>query len=115
MSLNANGSDVIMHQARADLYDYDLLSPPGNMTHLAAMLYDPSDAAGGAAYLAPLVLPDVVASTPNLASMATHAPLGGYLGRRLLAAFRYSSNVFNIGWGIDNVQIVECPAGMFGA
>lgn len=77
------------------------------------MLFNTTDAAGGPAYVAPVVFPEVVASTPNLASMATVAPLGDYVGRRLLVAFRYSSNVYHLGWGIDNVQLVDCPPGMF--
>ena len=112
MSLNANGSDVVMQQARVDLYDYDKLVPPGNFSHLAAMLYDPYDAAAGAASLSPVVPPEVAASTPNLASMATEAPLGDYVGRRLLVAFRFSTNVYYLGFGVDNVQVVECPGGV---
>ncbi|GBF92695.1 hypothetical protein Rsub_05064 [Raphidocelis subcapitata] len=132
MSLLANGSETITHQARVDLYDFDKLVPPGNFSHLAALLFDGLDsqaggagnasstakaaangtangtAAGGGAYLGPVLLPDVVAATPNLASMATVAQLGDHVGKRVLVAFRYSTNVYYLGFGIDNVMVVEC-------
>lgn len=90
MSLAANGSDTIVHAARADLYDWDMLSPPGNMSHLSAMLFDKWDAEAGAAYLGQLLIPDVVAKAPNLASMSTHAPLARYAGKRVVVAFRWA-------------------------
>jgi len=108
MSINANKSDIVTHQARVDLYDYDKLTPAGNFTNLAQMLFDQYDAAAGDAYLGPILPPEVIASTPNLASMATEVPLGQYLNKRVLIAFRYSTNVNYLGWGIDNVMIVDC-------
>jgi hypothetical protein len=116
MSVNANGTNIIIHQARVDLYDFDRLSPPGNFSHLAALLFDDYDAqVGGGAYLGPVLLPEVVASTPNLESMATMAPLGDYLGKRLLVAFRYTTNVHYLGWGVDNVMVVTCEDGVLEA
>jgi hypothetical protein len=129
MSLLANGSDTITHQARVDLYDFDRLVPPGNFTHLAALLFDGLDsqaggggaagnasapagaASGTGAYLGPVLLPDVVAATPNLASMATVAQLGDHVGKRVLVAFRFSTNVYYLGFGIDNVMVVDCAEG----
>ncbi len=108
MSINANHSDIVVHQARVDLYDYDKLTPPGNFTQLASMLFDIYDSQAGDAYLGPVLEPEAIASTPNLASMATEVPLADYYGKRVLLAFRYSTNVNYIGWGIDNVMIVDC-------
>jgi hypothetical protein len=108
MSINANNSNIIMHQARVDLYDYDKLEPAGNFTHLAALLFDEYSAEAGGAFLASVLLPDVIAQTPNLASMATMAPLGDHLGKRVLVAFRYSTVVYYLAFGIDNVMMIDC-------
>jgi hypothetical protein len=112
MSLLANNSDVVVHQARADLYDYDKLSPPGNFTDLASQLFDRFDSAAGAAYLGPVLAPEVTAAAVNLRSMATAAPLARYKGKRLLLALRVSTNVYYLGVGIDNVALVECKPGV---
>jgi hypothetical protein len=108
MSINANHSDVIMHQARVDLYDFDKLVPPGNYTHLAELLFDELSATAGAAYLGPVLLPDVIAQTLNLASMATQAPLAEHVGKRVLVAFRHSTVVYYLAFGVDNVMVVDC-------
>jgi hypothetical protein len=34
MSIHANNSNVTLHAARVDLYDYDALTPPGNLTQV---------------------------------------------------------------------------------
>ena len=111
MSLNANGSDVIMHQARVDLYDYDKLKPPGNLSHLSEMIFDRLDSEAGAAHAGAVLVPEALAAARNLASMATVAPLGRFVGRRLLVAFRYATNVYFLGWGLDNVMVVDCGPG----
>ena len=108
MSLLANNSDVVNHQVRVDLYDYDKLSPPGNYSDLARMVFDKESASAGAAYLGPILTPDAVAATPNLASMATEAPLDAYVGKRVLFVFRYSTNTYHLAFGMDNVQIIDC-------
>jgi hypothetical protein len=108
MSINANNSDIVVHQARVDLYDYDKLVPPGNFTDLASQVFDQYDATAGPAYLGPVLPAEVIAATPNLVSMSTEAPLGPYVGKRVLVAFRYSTTVNYIAWGIDNVMVVEC-------
>ncbi|GBF88737.1 hypothetical protein Rsub_01638 [Raphidocelis subcapitata] len=108
MSINANNSDIVVHQARVDLYDYDKLTPPGNFTQLAQLLFDQADYKAGDAYLGPILPAEIVAATPNLASMATEVPLKQFVGKRVLVAFRYSTNVNYIGWGIDNVMLVDC-------
>lgn len=153
MSLLANGSDTIVHAARVDLYDWDKLSPPGNLTQLSAALFDRWDAEAGAAHLGQVLSPEVVARAPVLASMATQAPLARYVGKRVVPAFRrararahggwvagtvarsegglisgthpnysiphcppparrYSTNVYHLGWGIDNVMTVTCKPGV---
>lgn len=108
MSILANNTNIVVHQARVDLYDYDKLKPPGNFTDLATQLFDEFDATAGDAYLGPVLLPEVIAQSANLASMATEAPLAPYVGKRVLIAFRFSTNVFYMAWGVDNVQIVDC-------
>ena len=108
MSLNANGTDIVMHQARVDLYDYDKLKPPGNFSDLARQLFDEYSAEAGDAYAGPVLPPEVVAATPNLASMSTEVPLAQYKGRRLLVAFRLSTNVNFAAFGFDNVMLVRC-------
>ena len=108
MSINANHSDIVVHQARVDLYDYDKLTPPGNFTQLAQLLFDQYDYQAGDAYLGPILPAEAIAATPNLASMATEVPMKPYVGKRVLIAFRYSTNVNYIGWGIDNIMLVDC-------
>jgi hypothetical protein len=95
-------------QARVDVYDYDKLTPPGNYTQLASNLFDMYSSTAGPAYLGPILAPEIIAATPNLASMATEVPLAPYVGKRIIVAFRYSTNVNYLGWGIDNVMIVHC-------
>lgn len=114
MSLLANGSDVISHAARVDLYDYDKLSPPGNFSHLSELLFDRWDSEAGAAHVGSVLTPEVIAASPNLASMSTEAPLARYVGRRLLLALRYTTNVYYLGWGVDNVMLVDCKGGVLG-
>jgi hypothetical protein len=48
MSIHANASNVTLHAARVDLYDYDKLEPAGNITQLAQYLFDPTNATAGA-------------------------------------------------------------------
>jgi hypothetical protein len=112
MSINANNTEIVQHQARVDLYDYDALTPPGNFTQLAADLFDIYSSTAGDAYLGPVLAPEMIATTPNLASMATEVPLAPFKGKRVLVAFRYSTNVNYLGWGVDNVMIVDCKHGI---
>ncbi|KAI8468628.1 MAG: hypothetical protein J3K34DRAFT_426446 [Monoraphidium minutum] len=108
MSLLTNNSEVVNHQVRMDLYDYDKLRPPGNYSDLAAQLFDQHSATAGPAYLGPILTPDIVAQTANLASMATEAPLAQYVGKRVLLALRLSTNTYYMSFGLDNVQVVDC-------
>jgi hypothetical protein len=108
MSINANNSNVTLHAARVDFYDYDKLSPPGNVTDLAEQLFDGFNATAGPAYLGTALTVDDIIMFPNLQSIASYIPLAPYMGKRLMIAFRYSTTVYYLSWGIDNVSIIEC-------
>lgn len=107
MSINANNSNVTLHAARVDLYDYDLLSPPGNLTELSTYLFDPSNATAGP-WLGPALTPEDIVQFGNLQSVGSYVPLSPYVGKKVLVVFRYSTTVYYLTWGIDNVSVVEC-------
>jgi len=108
MSIHANNSNVTLHAARVDLFDFDKLEPPGNITQLAQYLFDPMNATAGPAYLGPaLTVPDIIAFG-NLQSVGSYVPLAPYLGKRVLVVFRYSTTVYYMTWGLDNVSVVTC-------
>lgn len=108
MSINANASNVTLHAARVDLYDYDKLVPPGNITDLAQQLFDHYNATAGPAYLGTALTVDDIINFPNLQSVGSYVPLGPYVGKKVMIAFRYSTTVYYLSWGIDNVSVVEC-------
>jgi hypothetical protein len=108
-----DGTNYTIHSARIDLYDADLLVPPGNFSHLAQLLFDPYEANYGgegnkSAWVAAVLAPEDIASLPNLAAMGFNVPLGEYIGRNLLFVFRYATNVYPLSIGIDNVSIISC-------
>lgn len=111
MSNLANGSNIVQHQVRVDLYDYDLLDPPGNYTDLAEQMFYQYDPRCCDAYVMTVLPPEAIAATGNLASMSTAVPLDDQGGRRLLLAVRYTTNVYNLAFGIDNVRLVNCKPG----
>jgi hypothetical protein len=108
MSIHANNSNVTLHAARVDMFDFDKLEPPGNITQLAQYLFDPMNATAGPAYLGPaLTVPDIIAFG-NLQSVGSYVPLAPYIGKRVLVVFRYSTTVYYMTWGLDNVSVVTC-------
>lgn len=112
MSIHANSSNVTLHAARVDLYDYDKLDPPGNITDLAQQLFNPVNATAGPAYLGTALTVDDIIKFPNLQSVGSYVPLAPYVGKKILLAFRYSTTVYYLSWGIDNVSIVQCDASL---
>jgi len=108
MSIHANNSNVTLHAARVDLYDYDKLTPPGNLTELATYLFDQWNATAGPAYLGPALTVEDIIQFGNLQSVGSYVPLAPYMGKRVLVVFRYSTTVYYLTWGIDNVSVVTC-------
>jgi hypothetical protein len=111
MSILANSSNVTILAARVDLYDYNRLNPPGNISHLTELLFDDYELDYGGprkAFVGSLLNTADFASVPNLMAIGSAFPLKEYVGRSLLWVFRYSTTVSPIAIGIDNLSVIDC-------
>ena len=111
MSILANSSNITILAGRVDLYDYNRLVPPGNISHLTELLFDELELDYGGpkkAFVANLLSTTDFASVPNLMAIGSGFPLKEFVGRSLLWVFRYSTTVSPIAFGIDNLSVVDC-------